>query len=340
MFCYTVRRIRQKPTHEEGATEIRKLCTLLLTLALCLLLSGCARTDYKRAGVLYAAGDLEAALAAYTALGDYKDSEELAERIRYDLGKAAMAEENWEAAADYFRDAHYNDSEALLEQCETAPVPAAVEDFLKALEPLVTERLKGTTAQQSELVPMLKKELAALEPFRELEAAQPYLASLELQLATMDGIVDHSYQLQWQQGRLQRREALLRLRQDYGFMSGDAAFEKEIAEGIEELRAYVAALEAIDRDITAQLNALTGFTVIDKSRAELTLTNNTRYRFEAEFILQMFRADDTQFIKESTVPMADIDPGERYDLMAAIGSTIQVESVNVDWWITEVEMMG
>jgi hypothetical protein len=287
--------------------------------------------------VLYAAGDLEAALAAYTALGDYKDSEELAERIRYDLGKAAMAEENWEAAADYFRDAHYNDSEALLEQCETAPVPAAVEDFLKALEPLVTERLKGTAAQQSELVPMLKKELAALEPFRELEAARPYLAALDVQLAALDVTVDHSYQLQWQQGRLRRREALLQLRQDYGFMADDAAFENEIAAGIDELRAYVAALEAINRDISAQLSALAGFSVLDKSRAELTLQNNTAFPFSAEFILQMFRADDTQFIKETTIPMAAIEPGESYTLMAAIGSTITVESVNVDWWITEIE---
>lgn len=315
-----------------------KTRALMLALALCLLLSGCARTDYKRAGELYAAGDLEAALAAYTALGDYKDSKELAERVRYDLGKAAMAEEDWETAAGYFRDAHYNDSEALLEQCETAPVPAVVDDFLKALEPLVAERLKGSTAQQSELVPMLEKERAALEPFRELEAAKPYLASLDLQIATMDCIVDHSYQLQWQQGRLRRREALLELRQDYGFMAEDAAFEKEIAEGIEELRAYVAALEAIDRDITAQLDALAGFTVIDKSRAELTLTNHTAYRFTVEFILQMFRADDTQFIKESTVPMAGISPGQSYDLMAAIGSTIKVESVNVDWWISEIDM--
>jgi hypothetical protein len=307
-------------------------------MALCLLLGGCAATDYRRAGELYAAGELEAALAAYEALGNYKDSAAQAVRIRYDLGTAAMAAEDWETAAAYFRDLHYNDSEALLEKCEHAPIAAAVEDFLDALEPLVTERLKGTTAQQSELKQILETERAALAPFRELEAAQPYLTALDLQLATMDVTVDHSYQLQWQQGRLRRREALLRLRQDYGFMADDAAFEAGIAAGIEELRAYVAALEAIDRDISAQLGALSGFAVLDKSRAELTLRNNTAFPFSAEFILQMFRADDTQFIKETTIPMASIDPGESYTLMAAIGSTIKVESVNVDWWITEIDI--
>lgn len=316
---------------------MRKACALLLTLALALLLGGCAATDYRRAGELYAAGKLEAALAAYEALGDYKDSAAQAVRIRYDLGTAAMAAEDWETAAGYFRDLHYNDSEALLEKCEHAPIAAAVEDYLDALEPLVTERLKGTAAQQSELKQILETERAALAPYRELEAAQPYLAALDMQLAVMGVTVDHSYQLQWQQGRLRRREALLRLRQDYGFMADDAAFEKEISAGIGELRQYVAALEAIDRDISTQLGALAGFSVLDKSRAELTLRNNTAYRFSAEFILQMFRADDTQFIKETTIPMAAIDPGESYELMAAIGGTIKVESVNVDWWITEID---
>ena len=316
---------------------MRKARALLLTLALSLLLGGCAATDYRRAGELCAAGELEAALAAYEALGDYKDSAVQAVHIRYDLGTAAMAAEDWETAAGYFRDLHYNDSEALLEKCETAPVAAAVEDFLDALEPLVAERLKGTTAQQSELKLILETERTALAPFRELEAAQPYLAALDLQLDTLDVTVDHSYQLQWQQGRLRRREALLRLRQDYGFMADDAAFEAGIATGIDELRAYVAALEAIDRDIIAQLDALSGFAVLDKSRAELTLRNNTAYPFSAEFILQMFRADDTQFIKETTIPMTALDPGESYTLMAAIGSTIKVESVNVDWWITEID---
>lgn len=316
---------------------MRKVCALLLAMALGLLLGGCAGTDYRRAGELYAVGELEAALAAYEALGDYKDSAAQAVHIRYDLGTAAMAAEDWETAAAYFRDLHYNDSEALLEKCEHAPIAAAVEDFLDALEPLVTERLKGTTAQQSELKQILETERAALAPFRELEAAQSYLTALDLQLATMDVTVDHSYQLQWQQGRLQRRETLLRLRQDYGFMADDAAFEAGIAAGIDELRQYVAALEAIDRDISAQLGALSGFAVLDKSRAELTLRNNTAFGFSAEFILQMFRADDTQFIKETTIPMAAIAPGESYTLMAAIGSTITVESVNVDWWITEID---
>jgi hypothetical protein len=319
---------------------MRKVCALLLAMALGLLLGGCAGTDYRRAGELYAAGEVDAALAAYEALGDYKDSAAQAVHIRYDLGTAAMAAEDWETAAAYFRDLHYNDSESLLEKCEGAPVAAAVEDFLDALEPLVAERLKGTTAQQAELRAILETERAALAPYRDLEAAQPYLAALELQLATLDDIVDHSYQLQWQRGRLLRRDALLRLRQDYGFMAEDAAFEAGIAAGIDELRAYVAALEAINRDIRAQLDAREGFAVIDSSRAELTLKNNTAWRFSAEFILQMFRAEDTQFIKESTVPMTAIDPGESYDLMAAIGGTIKVESVHVDWWITEVDTDG
>ena len=123
-------------------------------------------------------------------------------------------------------------------------------------------------------------------------------------------------------------------------MAEDAAFEAGIAADIDGLRTYVTALEAINRDIRAQLDAREGFAVIDSSRAELTLKNNTAWRFSAEFILQMFRAEDTQFIKESTVPMTAIDPGESYDLMAAIGGTIKVESVHVDWWITEIDTDG
>ena len=74
----------------------------LVVLLLCLSLSGCKSSDYKKAASLEEAGDYSAALEIYKEISDYKDSEDhiaLCEAMisaidGYEAAKASAEEKN------------------------------------------------------------------------------------------------------------------------------------------------------------------------------------------------------------------------------------------------------
>lgn len=74
----------------------------LVVLLLCLSLSGCKSSDYKKAASLEEAGDYSAALEIYKEISDYKDSEDhiaLCEAMisaidEYEAAKASAEEKN------------------------------------------------------------------------------------------------------------------------------------------------------------------------------------------------------------------------------------------------------
>ena len=60
--------------NEGIALKMKRIAVVLMCAVLCLMLCGCKSSDYKKAKALYEAGDFDGAIAAFSALGDYKDS--------------------------------------------------------------------------------------------------------------------------------------------------------------------------------------------------------------------------------------------------------------------------
>lgn len=81
---------------------MKKLIAIALALVLVLSLAGCDASDYKKAVSSMDAGDYAAASAAFKALGDYKDSADLAKKCDYSLAKADYDAGNYEDAAKAF----------------------------------------------------------------------------------------------------------------------------------------------------------------------------------------------------------------------------------------------
>lgn len=109
---------------------MRKILCLCLAFAMCLSLCACDASDYNKAMSLYEAGEYEAAIAAFEALADYKDSAEMKTECIYSNAIALMDAGNIVEAYDTFTALNgYKDSvekaESIYDQYLTATLKAA-----------------------------------------------------------------------------------------------------------------------------------------------------------------------------------------------------------------------
>ena len=78
----------------------KKTVVLLLSaIILCMCLSACDSSDYKAAERLFEEGKYEEAVAAFTALGNYKDSEHKLDEVNYYWAKQLLEDGYWSEAA-------------------------------------------------------------------------------------------------------------------------------------------------------------------------------------------------------------------------------------------------
>lgn len=71
--------------------HLKKFLCLALSIILVLSLSACDSSDYKKAMELYESGDLDGAIAAFSVLGDYEDSEDMVLKIKYEKASVTSA---------------------------------------------------------------------------------------------------------------------------------------------------------------------------------------------------------------------------------------------------------
>ena len=102
-----------------NVNKLKKTLSVLLISAFMLSAAGCSMIDYKKAEKLKNDGDYAAAQEMYIALGDYKDSAELADECGYQVAKAAYDSEDYETAAGLFdKLGSYKNSAELKQDCE------------------------------------------------------------------------------------------------------------------------------------------------------------------------------------------------------------------------------
>ena len=94
---------------------MKKIVAVLVVLALAASMAGCTLRDYQTAGTLYKEGKYAQALEIYTALGNYADSEKMAEICRqkanYEKAGQLLAAGEYEQAAQLYDElGMYSDS--------------------------------------------------------------------------------------------------------------------------------------------------------------------------------------------------------------------------------------
>ncbi len=131
--------------------KLKKTLSVLLIAAFMLSAAGCSMIDYKKAEKLKNDGDYAAAQEMYIALGDYKDSAELADECGYQLAKAAYDSKDYETAAGLFdKLGSYNDSAELKQDCDDHILTAKLvgkwvtgkADMAEFVQSLIDEALK------------------------------------------------------------------------------------------------------------------------------------------------------------------------------------------------------
>ena len=99
--------------------KLKKTLSVLLIAAFMLSAAGCSMIDYKKAEKLKNDGDYAAAQEMYIALGDYKDSAELADECGYQVAKSAYDSGDYETAAGLFDElGSYKNSAELKQDCD------------------------------------------------------------------------------------------------------------------------------------------------------------------------------------------------------------------------------
>lgn len=102
-----------------NVNKLKKTLSVLLIAAFMLSAAGCSMIDYKKAEKLKTDGDYAAAQEMYIALGDYKDSAELADECGYQVARAAYDSGDYETAAGLFDElGSYKNSAELKQDCD------------------------------------------------------------------------------------------------------------------------------------------------------------------------------------------------------------------------------
>lgn len=275
----------------------RIIATVVMSITLMLCLAGC--TD--------AAAELDSRIAN---IGEVTiDSMEALELIEADY--QALSDE------DKQRVTSHDALLAAIDECEKLITDA---EFLVALESSILSRMEnGDSTDQSTLV---ETELAYLEKYRDAEfsdsriaeLAALYISGVDKQKEALKHIdVECEYQVMWQDGVVDRYAALKSLNEEYGLLSENAEFVGTYVNGYERQKFIFDAINAIEADIGAQLEADTWkFDGNGSYEVHLTYQNNTDYSFTSIFRFYFYTDDTMSTLLETTEAYVDVQPNSTY----------------------------
>ena len=272
------------------------------------------RKKYDEAVSLYNEGNYDEALPIFEELGDYSNAIETAKGCKYNLGIEAMDSFDWETAVSYFTGLDYENSKKMLTDCS----------FLLDIEYSVNRRLEMTAKETSDRRTIVNTELAYLEKYRTTnffdsslkKLARQYLAGLDTQLASLDSEYYYEYQIEWQQGLVDRYDVLNQLYNKYDFMRDNKDFVAMYISQYDDQQHLLSGYYAIEADLQKQYGDVdSGYFRQSGNYIILTLTNNTSYTFTSTWDFTFLDKNSTKLKTESVI-VSDIKPGETYEVKA------------------------
>ena len=306
------------------------LCVVTLSLSLCACGVMENMQSYKSAEELYAAGDFEAAAAAYESIGEYKDSAEKAKACRYELARVLMAAEEYHQAAELFEALEsYSDSAEMAENCrrEIGMRENADYAFLEDLQTAITESILNIGMFQDEhgAYDYFNAELELVGKYSEESFYDARLADIALRyINSVDRLRSaYSYDdmgdivLNSLEASSVRYAALNELYENYGFMADNMEFvELFVDQNPVYQRTYKAVAE-IMADFESQVEQLNHPDLVAEDAEKLTLTfvNNTSHTFGLIYGLTVYDVHDIVYDETFyDLPVDRVDPGAAYEL--------------------------
>lgn len=126
---------------------MKKTIALILVSVLCVSLCSCKSSDYKNAVAQYEAGEYAEAIAAFEALGDYKDSIQKIDECKYGAAVALMESGNYEEAIAAFEAmGEYKDCFQKIEACKTAILDIRYDEAIALIDTDVVQAYEALAA--------------------------------------------------------------------------------------------------------------------------------------------------------------------------------------------------
>ncbi|MBR5280507.1 MAG: tetratricopeptide repeat protein [Clostridia bacterium] len=320
---------------------MKKIMSVLLVVAMCLVIVACDSSDYKKAEELYAAGDYAAALEIYTALGEYEDSQNKAQKCMYEVANAHFEKAEYKAALEIYTElGEYEDAKDKAAYCEREVGMTENADyaFLADIEKSLLGRMEATKTENFERDTIVNTELAYVEKYADktfydanLKAiAEKYIEGLKVQKEALKKESKWEYQIEWQKGIVLRYEALNELYKNYDFLTDNADFIGTYIADLEDQQHILNGYNAIEADLTEQMTADDFQWKLSKGGYNIycTLKNNTEYTFGL-FIDVSFYDSDKVLFETNTGYVEEVKPGESYVLEVYISDADRVE--NFGW---------
>ena len=255
-------------------------------------------------------------------------------KIDYNNAIKAMDEGRWSDARAILEKRNYADASSLIEECYMHEY--ADYEFLQALEKSVTQRIANSDADINTIV---QAELLLLDKFSNSEfyyssikeQAIKYIKGVKRQQSSIEEYDDHSGYfisdtIGWDEGRLQRYEAIAVLVKEHGLFASDPMTATDCVNYLETAKATL----EIDKDIQAQLVGVYAEYNDKTGQYYLTYKNRTDYEFDADFYAYYFygeRLESDEFNEYG------IRPGESVtlNLVTFTRETNGPDSWFVDW---------
>lgn len=236
---------------------------------------------------------------------------------RYDSAIESMKQEQWDEAIECLTDLNYQDSEALLKECNMHK--CSDYEFLDVMSESLMNRYEKAE-KTNDLETCIEIELTSLLKFKNADFYDKELQSLAL--SYIEGVEiekqsltekDGSKQLKKEEGYVKRLNALKQLTDKYGFLSDNVEYRASYYNVVDKANENYKALKVIEEDISKQLNNGLEADYVDDYTSCIKLKNNTEYNYDLTMYFVFYDKNGT-IIDSTTEYYENIKAGKNVNL--------------------------
>lgn len=242
---------------------------------------------------------------------------------QYEEANKLVTEGKYKQAKKIYKEIKsYKDSKDRITDC----------DFLLAMEKSVVERMEEP--DDADYSTLVDTELSYLEEFENKDFGnakiesyyEDYIDGLNTQKDSLkeDLLYDSDYG--WQEGRVQRFEALNGLYNDFNFLKNNKKFVANYIKDLDYEKKLLKAYENINSDIGAQFKGGDLPWNYEDNYMEATVKNNTNYTYDITYFVT-YTTDGNSIISKDSYSETEIAPGMSY----TIHLTTPDQDCNYEW---------
>lgn len=242
---------------------------------------------------------------------------------QYEEANKLVTEGKYKQAKKIYKEIKsYKDSKDRITDC----------DFLLAMEKSVVERMEEP--DDADYSTLVDTELSYLEEFENKDFGnakiesyyEDYIDGLNTQKDSLkeDLLYDSDYG--WQEGRVQRFEALNGLYNDFNFLKKNKKFVANYIKDLDYEKKLLKAYENINSDIGAQFKDGDLPWNYEDNYMEATVKNNTNYTYDITYFVT-YTTDGNSIISKDSYSETEIAPGMSY----TIHLTAPDQDCNYEW---------